>query len=133
MRRRDQRRAAVFAVYQHDVTGNPVEDLLDAGASSFTLGLSTIVSAEAEQLDIVIDRHAVGWDVSRIAPLDRSILRVAIAEILEPERFDAESPIPAEGAIDEAVETAKQFCSADAPGFINGILGAVIDEKRSAG
>lgn len=132
MRRRDQRRAAVFAVYQHDVTGSPVAELVDRSASGFTIGLASAVCDESAELDGVIDRHAKGWDVSRIAPLDRAILRVAIAEILTPERFDSDSPIPAEGAIDEAVETAKQFCSADAPGFINGILGAVIDEKRTA-
>ena len=43
-----------------------------------------------------------------------------------------EQAIPPEGAIDEAVETAKRFCGADAPGFVNGILGAVLRERTSA-
>ena len=42
----------------------------------------------------------------------------------------ADTPIPAEGAIDEAVETAKEFCGADAPGFVNGILAAALREQR---
>jgi N utilization substance protein B len=47
--------------------------------------------------------------------------------------MEAERPIPPEGAIDEAVETAKAFCGADAPGFVNGILAAVLRELRGAG
>jgi transcription antitermination protein NusB len=40
--------------------------------------------------------------------------------------------MPAEGAIDEAVETAKRFCGKDAPRFVNGILGAALREQRAA-
>ena len=46
---------------------------------------------------------------------------------------EADHPIPPEGAIDEAVETAKAFCGADAPGFVNGILGAALREVRQNG
>ena len=42
----------------------------------------------------------------------------------------ADAPIPPEGAIDEAVETAKTFCGADAPGFVNGVLDAILREVR---
>jgi transcription antitermination protein NusB len=44
-----------------------------------------------------------------------------------------ERPIPPEGAIDEAVETAKEFCGAEAPGFVNGILAAVLREHGGDG
>ena len=130
MRRRDQRRAAVFAVYQHDVTGSPVGDLLEDDATQFSRLLAEAVVGRARDLDMVIDRHAHGWSVDRIAPLDRAILRVAILEITDPAAVPAGTPIPAEGAVDEAVETAKLFCGADAPGFVNGILGAVIEEAN---
>ena len=56
---------------------------------------------------------------ARIAPLERNILRVALYELRH--RPD----VPDEVAIDEAVETAKELCSTDAPSFVNGILGAV--------
>ena len=52
--------------------------------------------------------------------------------MLHPELVEA-TAIPAEGAIDEAVETTKAFCGADAPGFVNGILGAVLREVRQNG
>jgi N utilization substance protein B len=58
-------------------------------------------------------------------------LRVGLAELLYPEGVPGEQAIPPEGAIDEAVETAKRFCGADAPAFVNGILGAVLREQRS--
>ena len=53
--------------------------------------------------------------------------------MLHPEVTTADAPIPPEGAIDEAVETAKEFCGAEAPGFVNGVLGAALREARAGG
>src|SRR4051812_36884 len=119
MRRTDQRRAAVFALYQADVTGRPVDELVDREARPFTRELVDGVLTHRDELDGLIARYAEGWSLDRIAPLERNILRVALYELLH--RDD----VPAEVAIDEAVESAKEFASADAPGFVNGILGAV--------
>src|SRR5919199_1844328 len=123
MRRADQRRAAVVALYQSDVTGRPAAQLLSPGSTDFTRELVDGVSAEHDSLDVLIERHSVGWDLDRIAPLERNIMRVALYELLHRE------DVPAEVAIDEAVEAAKELCSADAPGFVNGILGAVHREE----
>jgi N utilization substance protein B len=49
--------------------------------------------------------------------------------MLHPDVVPGEQPIPPEGAIDEAIETAKRFCGSGAPAFINGILGAVLRER----
>jgi N utilization substance protein B len=132
-RRSEQRRAAVFALYQHDVTGRPLDDMFESGAPSFTRALAHATADHAEELDPLIARHARGWSVSRIAPLERAILRTALLEMLHPDVIDADHPIPAEGAIDEAVETAKAFCAAEAAGFVNGILAAVLRETRANG
>jgi N utilization substance protein B len=118
MRRADQRRAAVVALYQHD-TGRPIDDVMPKGASSFTHELVDGVLKNQEELDALIARYAQGWTLDRIAPLERSILRTALYEILH--RTD----VPDEVAIDEAVEAAKELCAAEAPKFVNGILGAV--------
>src|SRR4029077_17753078 len=83
------------------------------------------------QREELIRRHSSGWSLERIAPLERSILRVGLAEMLYAGELPREREIPPEGAIDEAVETAKRFCSADAPGFINGVLGAVWRERAA--
>jgi transcription antitermination protein NusB len=133
MRRSDQRRAAVFALYQHDLTGRPLDDLFDREAGPFTRALAHATADNAPELDERIAEHARGWSVARIAPLERAILRTALLEMLHPELVEADRPIPAEGAIDEAVETAKAFCGADAPGFVNGILGAILREVRENG
>jgi N utilization substance protein B len=130
MRRSEQRRRAVVAVYQHDLTGRPLADTFADSDSLFVRALAHAAVDRAEELDEVIDRHAHGWSVQRIAPLERSIMRVALIEILHPDAAPAEHPIPPEGAIEEAVESAKTFCGPDAPGFINGVLAAVLREVR---
>jgi N utilization substance protein B len=130
VRRSDQRRAAVIAVYQQDLTGRPLEQTLGRDPSPFERALARAAVDRAEELDAVIDRHAHGWSVERIQPLERSIMRVALVEMLHADAVPAEEPIPAEGAIEEAVETAKTFCGSDAPGFVNGVLAAVLREVR---
>ena len=129
-RRTDQRKAAVFALYQADVTERELEDVFEPNASLFTRALAYAAEDRAEELDVLLARHSKGWTIDRIAPLEKAIMRIALLEMLHPEVTDAEVPIPAEGAIDEAVETAKDFCGADAPGFINGILGAAVREAE---
>lgn len=125
MRRSDQRRDAVFACYQRDVTGRPLEDLL-GGSRGFTRELAEGVEAARPELDETIGRLAQGWDLERIAPLERNIMRVALFEMAH--RPD----VPTEVAIDEAVELAKRYCGADAPGFVNGVLGAAAHEPAYA-
>jgi transcription antitermination protein NusB len=137
VRRTDQRRAAVFACYQRELTGAPVDELLERGvlipprdepererpaapASEYTRELLGGVDAKREELDRLIGEQAIGWELDRIAPLERCIMRVALYEILH--RPD----VPNEVAIDEAVETAKLYCGVEAPAFVNGILGGVM-------
>ena len=133
MRRSDQRRAAVFALYQHDLTGRPLDELFEHGAGPFTRALAHATSDNAEDIDARIERHTKGWTLDRIAPLERAILRTAMLEMLHPDIVEGERPIPPEGAIDEAVELAKAFCGPDAPGFVNGILGAALRGVRENG
>jgi transcription antitermination protein NusB len=123
VRRSEQRRAAVIALYQADVTGRPADELVERRATPFTRELVEGVTEHRPRLDELIERHASGWSLERIAPLERNILRVALHELLH--RPD----VPDEVAIDEAVEAAKELCSVDAPGFVNGILGTVQREE----
>jgi transcription antitermination protein NusB len=116
----------VVALYQADVTGRSAPDLVERGASPFTRELVEGVEAERGTLDESISRHATGWSLDRIAPLERNILRVALHEMR------SRPDVPAEVAIDEAVEAAKELCSADAPGFVNGILGAVQRDEETS-
>jgi N utilization substance protein B len=124
MRRSDQRRDAVFVNYQRDVTGRQLEELLGE-ARPLTRELAEGVDHHREELDDVIADHAKGWTVDRIAPLDMNVMRTALYEMEFTET-------PAEVAINEAVELAKEYCGAEAPKFINGILGAVAREREPA-
>ena len=89
-----------------------------------TRELAEGVDAHREELDDKIAADAKGWTVDRIAPLDMNVMRVALYEI-------ESRTHPAEVAIDEAVEIAKGYCGAQAPGFVNGILGAIVRERGS--
>jgi N utilization substance protein B len=123
MRRSDQRRDAVFALYQRDVTGRPLDEQL-ADAKPFTRELAEGTDAELESVDAEIARLSRGWELDRIAALERSIMRVALHEM--------RTGLPAEIAIDEAVTMAKEYCGADAPGFVNGILGSAARDLEEA-
>jgi transcription antitermination protein NusB len=125
-RRSDQRRAAVVALYQGDVTGRPALDLLDRGATPFTRELVEGVLADQPELDELIATHASGWTLDRIAPVERNILRVALHELR------GRPDVPTEVAIDEAVEATKELCSAEAPAFVNGILGTVARQEAAS-
>lgn len=125
MRRSDQRRDAVFACYQHDVTGHPIAELVDR-SKSFTRDLAEGVKEHRAEIDRAIAESLVeGWSLDRLAPLDLNIMRVALYEIWK--RDD----IPAEVSINEAVELAKLYCGADAPAFINGVLATAATPARS--
>ena len=115
-----------MALYQADVTGRPALDLLERGATPFTRELVEGVLADQADLDQLIATHSSGWTLDRIAPVERNILRVALHELR------SRPDVPAEVAIDEAVEAAKELCSAEAPGFVNGILGTIARQETAS-
>jgi N utilization substance protein B len=119
----------VWALYQSDLLGRPLEQTFPRDVHPFTRALAQLVRERQPRLDELIRQYASGWSLERIAPLERSILRVGVLELLHPADLPGEQAIPPEGAIDEAVELAKRFCGAEAPAFVNGILGAVLREQ----
>src|SRR5262245_36751096 len=123
--RRAARRQAVILLYQRDVTGLPLEELEEnAGREGtpldpFARALVEGVSADTASLDELITGAAEEWTAERLAPLERNILRVAVHELLDwPD-------IPTAVSINEAVDLAKRYCQAEAPGLVNGILGRI--------
>ena len=80
-------------------------------------------AARAGELDPIISTHAQNWRLERISAIDRTILRLALAEIRT-------SSTPAKVVIDEAVELAKKFSSEEASGFVNGILDAAVKAEK---
>ena len=74
---------------------------------------------ETSSLDAILEKHTTHWKISRMSAVDRSLLRMAVYEMTHM------SETPRTVVIDEAVELAKQFGTADTPAFINGILDQV--------
>lgn len=131
--RRAARRQAVVMLYQHDVTGLPLDQLERNAALAgvpldpFARALVEGVSVDTASLDELITNASQGWSAERLAPLERSILRIAVHELLDwPDIPDAVS-------INEAVELAKRFCQSEAPSLVNGILGRILAERDADG
>jgi N utilization substance protein B len=81
--------------------------------------------AEHKELDRIIERYAAGWALDRMPNADRNLLRLALYEVLH--RDD----IPQSVSINEAVELAKRYSTADSAKFINGILGSFAREQAA--
>lgn len=126
------REAAVQMLYQWEVGQSDIEDVLRSfwssnlpgveGASeetrSFAEQLVQTTVSNVAKIDALITETAEHWRLSRMAALDRLILRLAIAEFLE-------GATPRNVIINEALELAKTFSGDDSAKFVNGILDAV--------
>jgi len=98
---------------------------LPEGARAFAEQLVVGVSTHREALDARISEHAKNWRLSRMAAVDRNVLRLAVYEL---EHGDT----PASVILDEAVELARRFGDDPSPAFVNGVLDAVAREVRGA-
>ena len=119
--RREARRAAVFVLYQSDVTEAPLGSLYEGEVDDYTRRLVDAVSAHTSELDARITAAADEWTADRLGAVERNVLRVAIEELDEGE-------IPREVVLDEAVTLAKRYASDDAGRLVNGILGRIVKE-----
>jgi N utilization substance protein B len=98
---------------------------LPEGARAFAKQLVAGVTAHRAALDARISEHAKNWRLSRMAAVDRNVLRLAVYEL---EHGDT----PASVILDEAVELARRFGDDPSPAFVNGVLDAVAREVRGA-
>jgi transcription antitermination protein NusB len=123
--RRRARTRALELLFAADVRGaDPVAVLLEAGdVDPFTRQLVEVVAANVLDLDAVIGAHAQGWAVDRMPAVDRTALRLAVAEMLHVEE------VPTKVAIDEAVELVKAMSTDESPAFVNGVLASVARER----
>jgi N utilization substance protein B len=120
--RRAGRRTAFFLLYQWDVTGQPLASLYEGEVDEFARELAEAVAARAPELDVTITGAAEGWTADRLGAVERNILRIGVYEL------ESEG-VPAEVAINEAVELAKRYATDEAARLVNGILGRVARER----
>jgi transcription antitermination protein NusB len=83
------------------------------------------VEADRAAIDSLLGEHLSGWSLERLGVLERSILRVAVYELLR------ETEVPIAVVVDEAVNLAKRYCSGEAGALVNGILGSVAPLARA--
>lgn len=122
--RREERRAAVFMLFQWDVTGQPLGSLYEGEPEEWSVRLAETVAARAEELDARITAASDDWTADRLGAVERNVLRVALTEL------DA-GEVPVEVVLDEAVTLAKRYASDDAGRLVNGILGRVVREEKA--
>ena len=141
MTRANARELAVHLIYGREFTGEEPEAVVETRLAkeyyaklssenevyaerpsrqqmSYIDGVVSGVANRAEDLDANIQKFSIGWDISRISRLTRSIMRLAMYEILYVE------DVPTGAAISEAVRLAKKYDGDDTGSFVNGILGS---------
>ena len=122
MSRRRARKQAFLVLYQSDVNGSPVEAVFERWRSyrgdleDYAVRLARGVEQEMEELDALLSEVSVGWPVHRMSAVDRTVLRLALYEMLFVE------DVPSEVAVNEAVELARGFSGEEAPAFVGGVL-----------
>jgi N utilization substance protein B len=130
--RRAAREWALRLLYAHELSGNSMDSVMDDMLGSeqndqnahFCRALARRVADKDVLIDTLIKTAVEKWDLNRIAVLDHIILRMAIAEFIY---FD---DIPFKVTINEAIELAKRYSTAQSGRFVNGILDAVSTELR---
>lgn len=134
-KRRSGRELAFRLLFQIDVGGATATEVFEVGriaseASPEVWRFATVLARAAwegrEPTDDIIEKYATGWSLQRMANADRNILRLALYEILE--RDD----IPNSVAVNEAVELAKTYSTAESARFVNGILGSYLRDVAAS-
>jgi len=131
--RRRARKQAFLALYQGDVTGKPMQAVLERWRShrgdfeEYALDLVRGVEREREHLDDVLGGVSEGWPVHRMSAVDRTILRIGLYEMAHVE------DVPPEVAVNEASELATGFSSEEAPAFVTGVLRGARDRVVGEG
>jgi N utilization substance protein B len=120
--RRTARKQAFLNLYQSDVNESPLGPTMErwreyrGDLEAYAVRLARGVEKEQEHLDAVLSDVSVGWPVHRMSTVDRSILRLALYEMLFVD------DVPSEVAVNEAVELARGFSGDEAPAFVGGVL-----------
>jgi len=131
-RRRKAREIVLKTLYAQAINNDPMEEVLkdqlsqaeyDDEVCSFVRRLTIKVDEVKEELDVVIAEKAKNWEIGRIALIDKLILRMGLCELIHfPD-------IPQKVCINESIEIAKKYSSANAKRFVNGILDSVFRDQ----
>jgi N utilization substance protein B len=132
--RRYSRELVIQFLYLTEMNEGEIESQLKAfwennsceeeGVQSFTEDILKDIFDHKEEIDAKLEKYSDNWTLSRMAVIDRNLLRMAASELMY------SKTVPPKVAIDEAVEIAKKYGTADSPNFINGVLDRILKELR---
>ena len=133
--RRLARERVLQTLYAYEISGTSPEflstdimkDITDQAALDFAKKLFRDTLENIKDLDCILQNHLEHWDMTRVNPIDRSLLRMGIAEIL----FSQE--IPTKVTMNEIIELAKRYSTEESPKFVNGILDASLKQLLGEG
>jgi transcription antitermination protein NusB len=132
--RRAGRELALKLLFQVDIAGAPLEEALALALEATTHKAETVTFARQlvegalahlTEIDQILKKYSRQWPLDRMANVDRCILYLAAFEIM----FSGE--VPDSVAVDEAVELAKKYSTAESGRFVNGILGSLLRDHLS--
>jgi len=123
------------ALYAYELSGSDAQEVirtvlkreLDPAAHAFATSLFLQTINQSSETNEIIKRHTRNWELRRIALIDRILMRIAITELL------GFPDIPPKVTINECIEVAKEYSTAQSGKFINGILDAILGELSKAG
>ena len=125
--RREAREDALTVLYEAEIAGGSAQEALDRRGvppSDYAVAIALGVDADRDAVDELLRSHLLGWRLERLAVVDRALARMAAWELLR------RSDVPTGVVLSEAVALATQYCGAESPPFLNGVLRAVADEVR---
>jgi len=125
--RREDRETALALLYEADMTGDGIAAVMDrkrADEADYSTNIAAGVAESMDEIDAAIDGVAEQWTVSRMAGIDRSILRMGVWELLY------SSDVPTTAVVSEAVALANEYSTEKSAPFINGILAKLASTHR---
>jgi N utilization substance protein B len=125
--RHQARERVVTLLYEAELKGDPPTEVMDAlmmAPDPYTVTLVQAVESRGPEIDALIGGAAIGWDLERMAVVDRNVLRLAVAELL------ACPDVPTAVILNEAVELASAYSTDDSGRFVNGVLATVALQVR---
>lgn len=115
-------------MYEAELKGDSPSVILEAlmvAPDPYTVALLLMVEERGVEIDELIDAAAIGWDLDRMAVVDRNVLRLAVAELL------GSAEVPTAVILNEAVELASGYSTDDSGRFVNGVLATLAGRLRA--
>jgi len=132
--RRFSRELVIQFLYLTEMNEGETEDQLesfwennsckDKDVQAFTEDILRDIFDHKKEIDALLEKFSDNWTLSRMTVIDRNLLRMAASELMY------SKTVPPKVVIDEALEIAKKFGTADSPNFINGVLDRILKELK---